>query len=165
VTTASAIVAVIRKFNLKPDLVLAGEATIDGFTGQVAGRVAAKLGLPYVSFARKLDVKDGRIVAERDVEDYVEVVEAPIPAVVSVTREINVPRPPTLIQIRMASRKPQHVIKASDLEGVVKPRRRLVEARVLAVKRKQTIIEGKTLEETADKLIDALAAEGVIRVR
>jgi electron transfer flavoprotein beta subunit len=36
---------------------------------------------------------------------------------------------------------------------------------VLAVKRKQTIIEGKTLEETADKLIDALAAEGVIRVR
>jgi len=110
-------------------------------------------------------VKDGRIVAERDVENYVEVVEAPIPAVVSVTREINVPRPPTLIQIRMASRKPQHVIKASDLEGVVKPRRRLVEARVLAVKRKQTIIEGKTLEETADKLIDALVAEGVIRVR
>jgi len=164
-TTASAIVAVIRKFNLKPDLVLAGEATIDGFTGQVAGRVAAKLGLPYVSFARKLDVKDGRIVAERDVEDYVEVVEAPIPAVVSVTREINVPRPPTLIQIRMASRKPQHVLRASDLEGVMKPKRKLVEARVLAVKRKQTIIEGKTLEETADKLIDALAAEGVIRVR
>ncbi|MGC9209931.1 MAG: electron transfer flavoprotein subunit beta/FixA family protein [Acidilobus sp.] len=163
VATASAIVAVIRKFGLKPDLILAGEATIDGFSGQVAGRVAAKLGYPYVSFARKVDIKDGKLIAERDVEDYVEVVESPLPAVVSVTREINTPRPPTLIQIRMASRKPQHVVSLKDLDGGVQVKRRLAEARVLAVKRKQIIIEGKTLEETADKLIDALVSEGVIR--
>jgi len=163
VTTASAIVAVIRKFGLKPDLILAGEATIDGFSGQVAGRVAVKLGLPYVSFARKVELKGNSIVAERDVEDYVEVVEAPLPAVVSVTREINAPRPPTLVQIRMASRKPQHMVKLSDLEGVVTPKRRLAAAKVLAVKRKQMMIEGKTLEETADKLLDALASEGVIK--
>lgn len=163
VTTASAIVAVIRKFGLKPDLIIGGEATIDGFSGQVTGRVAAKLGLPYISFARKIDIKGNVITAERDVEDYVEVVEAPLPAVVSVTREINSPRPPTLIQIRMASRKPQHLVKLSDLEGVTTPKRRLAAARVLTVKRKQVMIEGKTLEETADKLIDALAAEGIIK--
>ncbi|ADL19694.1 Electron transfer flavoprotein beta-subunit [Acidilobus saccharovorans 345-15] len=163
VTTASAIVAVLRKFNIKPDIILAGEATIDGFSGQVAGRVAAKLDLPYVSFARKIDIKGNTLVAERDVEDYVEVVEAPLPAVVSVTREINSPRPPTLIQIRMASRKPQHVVKLSDLSDVVTPKKKLSAARVLAVKRKQVMIEGKTLEETADKLIDALVSEGVIK--
>ncbi|MGC9071749.1 MAG: electron transfer flavoprotein subunit beta/FixA family protein [Acidilobus sp.] len=163
VATASAIAAVIRRFGLEPDLVLSGEATIDGFSGQVAGRVAAKLGYPYVSFARKIDVKEGRLIAERDVEDYVEVVESPLPAVVSVTREINAPRPPTLIQIRMASRKPQHVLTLKELEGVTPARKRLTEARVLAVKRKQAIIEGKTAEETADKLIDALVSEGVIK--
>ena len=163
VTTASAIVAAMKKFGINPSLILAGEATIDGFTGQVAGRVAAKLGLPYVSYARKLEVLGDRIRAERDVEDYVEVVEAPLPAVVSVTREINTPRPPTLIQIRMAAKKPQHFVKVSDLGGVVAPKKRVVEARVLTVKRKQVIVEGKTLEETADKLIDALVGEGVIR--
>ncbi len=165
VTTASAIVAAIKKFNISPTLILGGEATIDGFSGQVTGRVAAKLDLPYISFARKIDIVDGsRIRAERDVEDYVDVVEAPLPAVVSVTREINAPRPPTLIQIRMASKKPQHVVKFNDLADVVKPKRRLVEARVLAVKRKQIIVEGKTPEEIADKLIDALISEGAIRV-
>ena len=163
VATASAIVAAIKKLGISPDLILAGEATIDGFSGQVAGRVAAKLGLPYVSFVRKLEIAQGKLVAERDVEDYVEVVESPLPAVVSVTREINSPRPPTLIQIRMASKKPQRTLKVADLGSPIQVKRRLVEARVLAVKRKQTIIEGKTLEEIADKLIDALAAEGVIR--
>ncbi|MDP8003503.1 MAG: electron transfer flavoprotein subunit beta, partial [Caldisphaera sp.] len=80
-----------------------------------------------------------------------------------VTREINSPKPPTLIQIRMASKKPQHVVKVSDLVGVQRQKKKLVEARVLTVKRKQTMIEGKSLEETADKLIAALEQEGALR--
>jgi electron transfer flavoprotein beta subunit len=162
VTTASAVVAVLKKHNINPDLILAGEATIDGFSGQVAGRVAAKLGLPYISYAGKLDIKDGKVVAERQLEDEVVVVEAPLPAVVSVTREINQPRPPTLLQIRRAARKPQHKLKASDLEGVVSPKKEIMEMKVLTVKRKQIIIEGESLEEIADKLLDALIKEGVL---
>ncbi len=164
VTTASAIVSILKKEGIQPDLILAGEATIDGFTGQIAGRVAAKLGLPYISFVRRIEVKDGKIVAERDLEDYIEVVEAPLPAVVSVTREINSPRPPTLLQIRRASKKPQMKLKVTDLEGVVKPKKELIEAKVLTVKRKQVIIEGDTLEEIAEKLLDALVKEGVIQL-
>jgi len=164
VTTASAIVGILRKEGIKPDLILAGEATIDGFTGQVAGRVAAKLGLPYISFARKIDVSNGRIIAERDLEDYVEKVEAPLPAVVSVTREINQPRPPTLLQIRRAAQKPQKTLKASEIEGIVAPKRSVEELKVVAVKRKQIIIEGDTLEEIAEKLIDHLVKEGVLHL-
>ncbi|MEB3816469.1 MAG: electron transfer flavoprotein subunit beta/FixA family protein [Desulfurococcales archaeon] len=164
ITTASAIVGIMKKEGLNPDLILAGEATIDGFTSQVAGRVAAKLGLPYISFARKIELKDGKIVAERDLEDYVEKVEAPLPAVVTVTREINQPRPPTLLQIRRASRKPQKKLTASEIEGIVPPKRVFEDLRVIAVKRKQIIIEGETLEEIADKLIDYLVKEGVIQL-
>ncbi|MGC8566063.1 MAG: electron transfer flavoprotein subunit beta/FixA family protein [Caldisphaera sp.] len=163
ITTASAIVSIINKFNIKPDLILAGEATVDGFSGQVAGRVATKMNLPFVSFARKIDLNGNKAVVERDLEDFVEVVETQLPAVISVTREINSPKPPTLIQIRMASKKPQHVVKVSDLVGVQRQKKKLVEARVLTVKRKQTMIEGKSLEETADKLIAALEQEGALR--
>jgi len=161
-TTASAIVSLIKQKGLDPTLILAGEATIDGFSGQVAGRVAAKLGIPFVSYASKIDVQDGRIVVERDLEDEVVVVETELPAVVSVTREINQPRPPTLLQIRRAARKPQHKVSAGELGDVTRPKREYVELRVLTVKRKQTIIEGDDLEEMAEKLIEALVSEGVI---
>nr|WP_048816670.1 electron transfer flavoprotein subunit beta/FixA family protein [Caldisphaera lagunensis] len=163
VTTASAIVSILNKFNIKPDIILTGEATIDGFSGQVAGRVAAKLDLPYISFARKIDLNGNKVVAERDLEDYVEVVETQLPVVISVTREINSPKPPTLIQIRMASKKPQHVVKISELQNVTMQKKKLIEAKVLAVKRKQTMIEGKSLEEVADKLINILEQEGVLK--
>ncbi|MCE4621522.1 MAG: electron transfer flavoprotein subunit beta/FixA family protein [Desulfurococcales archaeon] len=162
VTTASAIVSALKAKGLSPSLILAGEATVDGFSGQVAGRVAAKLGLPYISFASRIEIKDGKIIADRDLEDEVVTVEAPLPAVVSVTREINQPRPPTLLQIRRAAKKPQHKIAASELEGLVKPKREYLELKVLAVKRKQVIIEGETLEEIAEKLVEELAKEGVI---
>ncbi len=164
VTTASAIVTVLKKHNINPDVILAGEATIDGFTGQVAGRVAAKLELPYISYAGKLEVKDRKIIAERQLEDEVVVVEAPLPAVVSVTREINQPRPPTLLQIRRAARKPQHKMSLADLEGVTLPKKEILEMKVLAVKRKQIIIEGETLDEIAEKLIDSLVKEGVLSI-
>ena len=164
VTTASAIVAMLKKQNISPDIILAGEATIDGFSGQVAGRVAAKLGLPYISYASKLEIKEGKVIAERQLEDEVVTVEAPLPIVISVTREINQPRPPTLLQIRRAGRKPQHKLAVSDLEGVIPPKKEIEELKVLTIKRKQIIVEGDTLDEIADKLLDSLIKEGVLNL-
>ncbi len=164
VTTASAIVATIEKAGLKPDIILVAEASIDQTTGQIAGRVAAKLGLPYVSFARKIEVKDGKLVAERDLEEHIEILEVSLPAVVSVTQEINEPRPPTLIQIRRAAKKPQKYYKKADLDGVVMPVKQGLEYKILTVSRKQVIIEGDTLEEIAEKLIQALQEEGVLKL-
>ncbi|MEB3773691.1 MAG: electron transfer flavoprotein subunit beta/FixA family protein [Desulfurococcales archaeon] len=164
VQTANIIVEVIKKSGLKPDLILASEATIDETTGQIAGRVAAKLDMPYISFARSLDVVDGKVVAERDLEEDLEKVEAPLPVVVSVTQEINQPRPPTLIQIRRASRKPQKRLTAQDVKDALGVRRRILERRIISVKRKQEIIDGSSLEEIADKLLDILEREGVVKL-
>ena len=163
-TTATAVKAVLDRAGVKPDIILAGEATIDETTSQVPGRLAGILGYSYVSFVRRLDVRDGYIIAERDLEDYIEVVEAPLPAVVSVTQEINEPRPPTLLQIRRAARKPIRQLKASDLEGVVPPRKRILEMRVLQVRRKQVILEGSNPDEVAEKLIDLLVQDGVLKL-
>ncbi len=162
IVTANAIVKALEKAGVDPSLILAAEASIDQTTGQVAGRIASKLGLPFVSFARKLDVADGKIVAERDLEEEIEVVEAPLPAVVTVTQEINEPRPPTLIQIRRAGKKPQKYLTAADLGDIPKAKKQGLEYKILTVSRKQIIIEGDTLEEIAEKLIEALEKEGVI---
>ncbi len=163
-TTAHAIKTALEREGVRPKLILAGEATIDEVSSQVPGRLAALLGYNYISFARRLEVEGGKVIAERDLEDYVEVVEAPLPAVVSVTQEINDPRPPTLLQIRRAARKPVKTVTSSELGGLEKPRRRILEVRGIQVKRKQVILEGDSLEEIAEKLIEALVKEGVLRL-
>jgi len=164
ITTSTAIVSTIKKAGLNPDIILVAEASIDQTTGQIAGRIAGKLGLPYISFARKLEISNGKIIAERDLEEHVEVVEAPLPAVVSVTQEINEPRPPTLIQIRRAGKKPQNYYTVSELGDVIKPAKEIIEYKILTVARKQVIIEGDTLDEIAEKLIEALEKEGVLKI-
>lgn len=162
--TANVIASVIEKMGLNPILVLAGEASIDESTYQIPGRVAAKLGLPYVGHVRRIrEVRDGKVVVERDLEDYTEVLEVPLPAVLSVTQELNEPRPPTLIQIRMASRKPVHMLTLKDLGLDVKRQRSIVEMRVVTVSRKQVLIEEADVEKAALKLVEYLEKEGVLR--
>ncbi|MCE4614326.1 MAG: electron transfer flavoprotein subunit beta/FixA family protein [Desulfurococcales archaeon] len=163
-TTATTLKALLDKLGINPKLILAGEATVDGFTGQVPGRLAALLGLPYISFAKKIEISGDKITAERDLEDFMEKVEANLPAVVSVTREINTPRLPTLIQIRRAFKKPLTKYTLGDLGLDISSISSILEARVLAVQRKQTIIEGDNPEEIADKLLEALVNEGAIKL-
>lgn len=161
---AKALASVIKRIG-DVGLVLAGEATVDKFSSQVPARVATELGYSYIGFARKIEYRDGRLVVERDLEDHIEVVEIGLPAVVSVTREINTPRLPTLMQIRAAMKKPLAVVKYRDLG--IEPPRRLVETDYegVRVSRKGIVIEGKDMNEKVSKLIEYLVSEGVIAVR
>ncbi|MCE4602287.1 MAG: electron transfer flavoprotein subunit beta/FixA family protein [Desulfurococcales archaeon] len=164
VQTAKIIAEVIRSSSINPSIILASEATIDETTGQIPGRVAAKLGLPYISFVRSIEVAGNKVIAERDLEEELEKVEAEMPVVVSVTQEINQPRPPTLIQIRRAARKPQKRLGVDNVKHVIGTKRVILERRIVSINRKQQIIEGSNLEEIADKLIDVLEKEGVIKL-
>ncbi|MEM1518955.1 MAG: electron transfer flavoprotein subunit beta/FixA family protein [Pyrobaculum sp.] len=157
--TAKAIAAVVKRVGA--DLVLAGEATVDNFSSQIPARVAAELGWPVVTYVRELKIEQGKLVAKRDLEDYIEVVEAPLPAVVSVTRELNQPRIPTLLAIRAAMKKPIHRLTLADLGVEVSPQIS-VTYRPLAVQRKKIIIKDGTPEEKAEKLLQFLRQEGVI---
>ncbi len=145
------------------DLYITGEASMDMISAQVGARLAEHLGIPFIGFARRLELGDGVVRATRDLEDRLETVEVKMPAVVSVTGEINKPRIPTLLQIRRAFAKPLKTYSLSDLG--IKPERKaqMEEVKVITVKRKNIIIEGETLEEIAEKLIDALIKEGVIK--
>ena len=79
------------------DLVLCGKQAVDGDTAQVGPEMAEHLGVPFVGFVRKIrEVRPGFITVERMTDDGGEVVESPLPAVVSVVKEINEPRLPSL---------------------------------------------------------------------
>lgn len=79
------------------DLVITGKQTMDGDTGQVGPGIAERLGVPFVAYVSKVEeIKDGTMRAERLIDEGHERVEARLPCVMSVSKEINVPRIPSL---------------------------------------------------------------------
>ena len=79
---------------IAPDVIFAGRQAIDGDTAQVGPQVAEKLGLPQVTYAEEiLEVREGALVIKRRLEHGTEVVECPIPAVVTVNASAAECRP------------------------------------------------------------------------
>jgi len=119
--TAVLLAAVIRSSITPYDLILCGEGSSDLYTQQVGPRLAEILGIPSISFVQKVDIQDGKVIAERRVEEGVEVVMAPLPALVTVLPDINIPRIPGVKDTLMASKKPVVTIKKEDLPPVPAP--------------------------------------------
>jgi electron transfer flavoprotein beta subunit len=78
------------------DLILCGRQAIDGDTAQIGPQVAEMLGIPQITYVRSLTLTGKKILAERVMEDGYEKIEAPLPALVTVLRELNQPRYPTI---------------------------------------------------------------------
>ena len=104
--TSSCLAAAVRE--LGPDLVLAGWKAIDDDGAVVAGMMAERLGFAYASYAVKLDAAAGarEVVVEREVEGAAEVVEVPLPAVVTAQKGLAEPRFASLKGIMAAKSKP-----------------------------------------------------------
>lgn len=87
------------------DLIICGMKTTDGDTGQVGPGLAEELGIPHVSYVRKvLSVEKNSITLERSLEDGYERVESPLPCLITVTKEINEPRLPSFRRKILAKR-------------------------------------------------------------
>ena len=101
--TSYALSMAIRKMD-KPDLLLFGKQAIDGDTAQVGPGVGEHLGWPVVTFVRKIEVDGHKLKVESVFEDGFDRIEVTLPAVLTVVKEINIPRMASL-KGRMASRK------------------------------------------------------------
>lgn len=164
VTTSYYLARAIQKIG-GVELVLCSEGASDTYHGYVGAMIAEWLSLPYMGYARKIEVSgDGSIRCEEALEDRVEVGEAALPAVVSVVSEINEPRYPTLLQIMQASKKPLEELKPDSLKGEDAPERavRVLETKVQAASRKKIIFEGSP-EQSAAQLVAELVKEGVLK--
>jgi electron transfer flavoprotein beta subunit len=97
------------------DLVLTGMASTDGSMSVVPAMIAERLGLPHVGFVGELTVAGNTVTGRRDGDAASETVEAPLPAVVSVTDQINEPRYPSFKGIMAAKKKPFVTWSLADL--------------------------------------------------
>ncbi|MBL7107827.1 MAG: electron transfer flavoprotein subunit beta/FixA family protein [Candidatus Cloacimonetes bacterium] len=79
------------------DIIFFGKQAIDGDTAQVGPGVATLLEIPQIVFVRKIEsIQNGKILAERITEDGYDVIESTLPIAISVVKEINEPRLPSL---------------------------------------------------------------------
>ena len=100
---------------LSADLVLAGVESSDGYTGTVPEMVAGVMGLPSVTFAKRIEIADGIASVQRQTEAGYDQVECALPAVVSVTAGVVEPRYPSFKGIMAAKKKPVAQLGLADL--------------------------------------------------
>ncbi len=90
---------------LDADIIICGKQAIDGDTAQVGPEVAEFLNIPHISYVRRIDdITDNTIRVQRLMEEGYDVVESTLPVLLTVVREINEPRLPSL-KAKMAAKK------------------------------------------------------------
>jgi electron transfer flavoprotein beta subunit len=115
--TAYALACAIRKLG-GADIILMGRQAIDGDTGQVGPGVAENLDILHVTDIRKIEeIAYGRIVVERLLEEGYARIAARLPVVLTVVKEINEPRLPSLKGKMAAKKKELLVLKATDIDA------------------------------------------------
>lgn len=149
------------------DLVLMGEGSDDEYSGQMPSRLAALMNAPQMTYVRELGLLDGgRVRAVQDLEDELEVIEADLPAVISVTSELNEPRLPPLTAILKAASKPVHQWSAADLgvsEGEVGAGSATLDVLSnLAPEQSRKGVLYEDLDEGVVEVVKALRHEGVL---
>lgn len=94
--TSYALSMAVRKIG-QYDLVIAGKQAIDGDTAQVGPETADMLGIPFVAYVRKIEqIGAGTMIVERMMDEGYDVVETSLPCLITVVKEINTPRLPSL---------------------------------------------------------------------
>lgn len=113
-STAQVLSAGIKETMGDFDIILCGERATDGETGQVGPQVGTYLDVPVLTYVSKIEaITDDKLTVHRAVEGGHEVVEAPLPALVSVIKEINNPRMPNF-KGKMAAKKAEIPLLSAD---------------------------------------------------
>ncbi len=162
-TTARVLARAIEKLG-GVDLVLCGEGSADLYFQQVGIQLGERLGWPVFNAVNHIECSsDQRVMIERDLEDEIEVLDVPLPAVLMVTTSINEPRLPTMKDILKAGKKPVSEWALADLG--LEPAPGAVEVTSVSaphqVQRKGVLITGAA-QEAAQELVRHLTREGIL---
>jgi electron transfer flavoprotein beta subunit len=162
---ARAVAAGIRKLG-DVDLIICGRNSTDDESGAFGPTLARVLGWPQLTYAGKiveLDESGKRIVAERHLEEQIEIVESRLPAVVTVVKDINEPRYPSLLRIKRVARAEIPIWSAADLGAADLAPAVTIATRVPPPPRPSgEIIQGADTAEKVRKLVDKLIENQII---
>lgn len=150
------------------DIIFAGRQAIDGDTAQVGPQIAEKLGIPQVTYVERiLSCKDGKVTVRRQLEDGYEVIEAPMPCLLTVVKELNTPRYMSVKGIYEAYEKDITVWNENDIPvraeeiGINSSPTKVFRSFTPDPKGKGVMIEG-TPKEAAAKVIGELKKKHVL---
>ena len=135
---------------LSPDLIFLGRQSVDYDSRQMASALAELLDMPNVSVVNKLEVQDGKIIADRDIEGGKETVESPLPSVLSAQKGLNEPRYPKLPDIMKAKSKPIEEKDATSFDAKVS----VTDIELPSKERKNVILSDS--DEDIEKLVNLL---------
>ncbi len=165
--TAYTLAAAVKKLG-QYDMVICGRQTLDGDTGQVGPEMAEMLGIPLVAYVSQIEeIAGGQIRVRRMIDEGHEVIQSPLPAVITVTKEINVPRLPSLRGIARSKSAAIPVWNAQELGadlskvGLNGSFTRVVKIFFPERSHKAEVFEGE-LADKVDRLIDRLKAGGLV---
>ncbi len=151
------------------DLVICGKQAIDGDTAQVGPGLAERLNIPHVTWVKKIEsIEDKTITIERMMDDGYDILSLRLPALITVVREINDPRVPSIRGKKRARtiEIPVWGIKELDadpsLTGLKGSPTQVKEVFVPRLKREKVLLEG-TLDEKLMTLIDRLKEANIIK--
>jgi electron transfer flavoprotein beta subunit len=156
--TAQILSAAINKIGAF-DLILCGRQASDWDNAQVPLVLTEALGISCVTIAKKVEVDNGVVKVERIIPEGHEVVEAPLPVLVTVSNELGLPRYPTMRAIMAANRKRPALWKLADIgiePAMLQPRLQLVDLFVPVQEQACEFIDGSDEREIADKLFRKL---------
>jgi electron transfer flavoprotein beta subunit len=144
------------------DIIICGKQASDGDTAQVGPGISAHLDIPQITYVKKIEeIKDNYATVERMTEEGFEILKTPLPCLLTVVKEINEPRLPSLKGMMKAKKIPIIIWKALDLEleeerlGLNGSPTQVVKIFTPPPRPKGHIFEG-TSEETAEKLLEVL---------
>jgi electron transfer flavoprotein beta subunit len=154
---AAALAAVIK--DREADFVMGGWKSGDTAHAQVMGRVAALLHLPYATMVTHLDVEGSAVTCTCEVDDGLEVVEIPLPAVVAAQQGLAEPRYPSVRDVMQARRKKPEILPIDSLDFPHESRAqvRVVERALKPARTGGRVLEGEVTEvvaETARLLVE-----------
>ena len=147
------------------DLILCGKQASDGDTAQVGPGISAHLDIPQVTYVKKIEeVKDESMRVERMMEEGFEIIETPLPALLTVVKEINEPRLPSLKGLMRAKSAKVTLISAKELNldpqaiGLCGSPTQVVKIFTPPQRAGGQMLVGDT-QEIAEKLVELLKSE------
>jgi len=152
--TAHLLAAAIRRIGVY-DLILCGRQAADTDAGQVGAGIAHRLGIAYVSVASKIVLDKQKVRVERLAAEGIEIIEAPLPAVITASSELGELRYPKLKDLQAAQKKPITVWNMNDLGIEVSHLQRLSMVKLSPPPIRKTtcmMIQGETPEQAGAHL-------------
>jgi electron transfer flavoprotein beta subunit len=166
--TAKTLALALEK--LEFDLIICGMKAIDGETCQVGPELAELLGIPHISYIKKveIDLPANSVLAERLTEEGYEQIRSTLPCLLTATKALNLPRMPTLIQQLSAKQKPIETWSATSIGaerkdvGLTGSRTQVLKVYTPELKSQGIIVTMEDLQNVVAQVMKLLEKEGTV---